>query len=363
MASSSGRPPRSSSAEYRTLRRISAATIVGGITFVVSNMMQDLLNNNVGDQLIMGTLVGGVTLISQLLGEFSQSQDEFGDGLKRIEQSTASRMIEQSSLESDLLNEFLRHAGRLGDRHPDLVRRLAQQEVQRVSRLLRSLGAGEEVYYDGEDREYLLALARGARRSIVATSLVTVDAGGKGFENGLWLTDLGARYLEIQRAAARRGVVIRRIFVFDVPEFASDPNFLRVQKLQREAGVEIRGIDELNTPEHLKDHVSDFIVFDDVLAYETTRASRIAHAIQPVIITTRITQEKHRLDSHRERFEELWRSARPLPDPEATTGSGDPESNGRGGLIGSSKDGFVSTRIDLTAAEQDVPDTGQGIGG
>ncbi|GAB6898779.1 hypothetical protein [Kineosporia succinea] len=360
MSSPTSPPSRPPSAELRTLRRITVAAVVGGATFVASNMLQEVLNNNVGDQLIMAFLVGGVTLISQLLGEFSQAQTEFGDGLKRIERSSASRMIEQSALQSEVLNEFLLHAGRLSTRSPDLINRLAAEEVERVSRLLRTLGAGEEVYYDGEDREYLLALAKSARRSIVATSLVTVDAGGKGFEGGLWLTDLGARYLEIQRAAARRGVAIRRIFVFDAPEFASDPNFLRVQRLQREAGVDIRGIDESNTPERLKDHVSDFIVFDDVLAYETTRASRITNAVQPVIITTRLVQEKHRLDSHRERFEELWRVAGSLPDPDTSLQIAGGR-NHRGHLLGSAKDGFVA-EIDLSGPDEDIPDAGQSVG-
>lgn len=354
-------PTRSDNIEYRTLRRLFIAAVAGTITFITSNLLQDLLENDLSDQLIMGVLVGGVTLISQLLAEFSQTQAEFGQSLERLEESSAGRMIRQSALPSEMLTEFIRRASLLSSRSPDLVQRLAQEEVMRVSGLLRSLSAGQEVYYDGEDREYLLALARSARSSIVATSLVTVDAGGKGFEGGLWLTDLGARYLEIQRAARRRQVRIRRIFVFDAPEFAADPNFMRVQRLQREAGVDIRGIDESNTPEHLKDHVSDFIVFDEVLAYETTRASRITNAVQPVIITTRLVQEKSRLERHRERFEELWEAARALPDIVA------PEQPAPGHLMGTSRDGFLAGRIDLSSSGEadrsgeDVPDPVEGV--
>jgi hypothetical protein len=339
-----------------TIRRIGITALTGVVAFVGSNLLQDPLDVSLGEQFILSIIVGGVTLLSQFLVEFGQRQAVFdrqlGDlaeesqvrlisaieaqtegltrlndsvegfraeteaVLVRLEKNSLWQQMEDSALQTDLLTTLVRRSSRITPATSDLVRDLAQHEVRRVSSLLRELADLDEVFYDGEDREYLLGLAQNASSSIVATSLVTVDAGRRSFEGGLWLNDLGARYLDIQRAAWRRGVGIRRIFVFDAPDFASDPSFVRVRRLQREAGVEIRGLDESSVPEHLKDHIVDVIVFDEVLAYETTRASRITTAVQPAIVTTRIVKETKRVKRSCERFEELWAAAQPLPsDP------------------------------------------------
>jgi hypothetical protein len=64
---------------------------------------------------------------------------------------------------------------------------------------------GGYVAYDGEDRDWLLGLTRHAQSSIDTTSLMAVDASGGGFgEGGLWSSDLGRRYLEVQREAVQR---------------------------------------------------------------------------------------------------------------------------------------------------------------
>jgi hypothetical protein len=341
-------------ADHGTLRKILLTSISGVIAFAVSNLLQDPLNVTLGEQLILSTVVGGVTLLSQFLSDFSQHQTEFGDRLERLEQNSLRQLMETSALQTDLLTRFVRRSSRIDHTTSDLVRDLAHHEVERVSGLMRSLSGGEEVFYDGEDREYLLGLAHNARRSIVATSLVTVDAGGKSFEGGLWLNDLGARYLDIQRAAQRRGVKIRRIFVFDAPSFERDPSFVRVRMLQREAGVEIRGLDESRVPEHLKDHIVDFIVFDDILGYETTRASRITTTVQPAIITTRLVMEKRRVDRSVERFEELWAAAKLLPEDDGIVAPapGPPPDQAP-----------ASGRIGAPTPDEDVPDPVQDIEG
>lgn len=335
---------------------------------------------SLGEQFILSIVVGIVTLLSQFLVDFGQRQAEFGHRLERLEHGPLARLVEfsdqqaevrsqfldafaqhrvelqqrlerleegslmqqmeTSALQTDLLTSLVRRSSRITDSSAELVRDLAQHEVRRVSGLLRSLADLDEVFYDGEDREYLLGLAQNAHDTIVATSLVTVDAGGKSFEGGLWLSDLGARYLDIQRAARRRGVEIRRIFVFDVPDVEHDPSFVRVRRWQREAGIEIRGLDESRVPEHLKDHIVDFTVFDGVLGYETQRASRVTHSVQPAIVTTRIVKEKKRVARSAERFEELWAAAKALPNDEP-----------------------VSPGVSLPAAGEHVPDPVEGVDG
>ncbi len=75
-----------------------------------------------------------------------------------------------------------------------------------MTSFVRQLPGGTEIAYDGEDREWMLGLTAEASRSIDAISLSTVDAGIRGFDGGLWTSDLGTRYLELQHEAIARGV-------------------------------------------------------------------------------------------------------------------------------------------------------------
>ena len=65
----------------------------------------------------------------------------------------------------------------------------------------------------------------------------------RGLDGGLWTSDLGIRYLELQREAITRKVRIRRIFVFENAEMALDEDFLRITQMQRDVGVEVRMLD------------------------------------------------------------------------------------------------------------------------
>jgi hypothetical protein len=297
--------------QARVIRRAVLISFTGLITFVLSNLLQDPLNVSLGDQLILTALVGGITLLSQFLAEFSERLVEFGADLDRRERESNSlrQLMDSSALQTDLLTRFVRRAGRVDATSSELVRDFIHLEVERVSALMRKLSRGEEVFYDGEDREYLLGLAESARTSIVATSLTTVDAGVQNFEGGLWLSDLGVRYLDVQRAASHRGVTIRRIFVFDSPEFQDDASFVWVRRQQLNAGVEIRGLAQSEVPSHLLEHIADFIVFDGAVAYETQRSPRKTTAVQPTVIKTWLVMDKARVQRSIERFEELWEAA------------------------------------------------------
>src|SRR5215472_5506288 len=109
-------------------------------------------------------------------------------------------LLERSGLEPALLTEFLEAAGAAGGAGP-LLRGLARRQIESVTGFLRQLPAGRDIVYDGEDREWLLGLTGEARQSISATSVATADSGERGFDGGLWTSDLGARYLDRQREA------------------------------------------------------------------------------------------------------------------------------------------------------------------
>ena len=143
--------------------------------------------------------------------------------------------------------------------------------------------------YDGEDRDWLLGLTREAEISIDAISLSTVDAGVHGLDGGLWTSDLGIRYLELQREAIARKVRIRRIFVFENEEMARDESFQRITQMQRDVGVEVRMLDHQLIPHWMQSMIFDFIVFDGAISYETTPATTFAVSqTKPGILRTRL---------------------------------------------------------------------------
>ena len=142
----------------------------------------------------------------------------------------------------------------------------------------------------------MLGLTREAEPSINAISLSTVDAGMRGLDGGLWTSDLGMRYLELQREAIARKVRIRRIFVFEHEEMAHDETFLRITQMQRDIGVEVRMLDHQLIPDWMRSMIFDFIVFDGAVSYETTPATTFTSGqTRPGMIRTRLAPMPERV--------------------------------------------------------------------
>jgi hypothetical protein len=224
-----------------------------------------------------------------------------------------SAMMEQSMLDTGLLTEFVETAGRMTNAEVSpLLQRLARREVERVTSFVRQLPAGSVIAYDGEDRDWLLGLTQEAENSIDAISLSTVDAGMRGFDGGLWTSDLGIRYLELQHEAIARRVRIRRIFVFENEDLASDETFLRITQMQRDVGVDVRMLDEQLIPDYLRSMIFDFIVFDGVVSYEITAAATFnAGQTKAAIVRTLLAPMPARVRDLKEKFEQLWTAANP----------------------------------------------------
>lgn len=223
-----------------------------------------------------------------------------------------SAMMDRSTLGPKLLTDFLETASQLDGRVNPLLQRLARREVERVADFVRELPVGGGIVYDGEDRDWLLGLARETQHSINAISLSTVDAGMRGFDGGLWTSDLGTRYVDLQREAIVRGVSIRRIFVFEKEDLARDETFLRITKMQRDIGVEVRMLDYQLIPEWLRSMIFDFIVFDGVVGYETTPATSFtAGHTRPAFVRTLLAPMPARVRDLEKLFEQLWDAANP----------------------------------------------------
>lgn len=223
-----------------------------------------------------------------------------------------SAKIERSSLGPELLAEFLETASQVDGRVNPLLLRVARREVERVTSFARQLQVGGEIGYDGEDREWLLGLTQQAESSIDAISLSTVDAGVLGLDGGLWTSDLGIRYLDDQRKAIGRKVCIRRIFVFEAETMAQDESFQRVARMQRNAGVQVRMLDQKLIPDYLQSMIFDFIIYDGAVSYETIAGTPFtADQPRPGTLRTRLAPELGHVRDLQQRFEQLWRVADP----------------------------------------------------
>lgn len=208
---------------------------------------------------------------------------------------------------------------------PEAALRLARSEIERVAWFVRGLGEGRATYY-GEDQDWLLTLARQARMTIDATSTTHVDggmympAGGArvpGFAGGFWHSALGQRYLSAQRAAANRGVAIRRLFILSLPSSAScasiqpglpedDEELKKICSMQIKAGVKVRILGYARVPDALKSLFYDFAIFDGELCYEVIPAPRLNFSAEPTADKTDLTARTDYVQGRRALFEELW---------------------------------------------------------
>ena len=342
------------------LRRILVTVLIGAPTYLITNSAQNNQLWAVG----LSVFVGGVTLVVHFLVEVDARLDRLEeqqtarlDGVRRqqavrlesLEAQQAARLlavqesqaahtqeirdlvqqsflkinratelfglVEASALRTDAVIQLVQHSTQLGA-EPSLVSRVAQAEIVRTSRFLKELTDGT-ASYEGEDRDWLLALAENTKVSIDATSLNTVDTRGSGLDSSFWKSDLGQRYLEAQRSLVRNGIKIRRVFIVDRPEIASSPDFVNICRRQAEVGIEVRILNAVDFGAPLTATVFDFILFDNVISYETTPAYPINDWSPPGIVHTRLQVQPDVVEDRIERYRDLWQSAKEFEvDPE-----------------------------------------------
>ena len=235
------------------------------------------------------------------------------EGFAKIAKSAERVSVNRRSiLDGAVVTDLVQTASQTDEGVNPLLQRLAQRELERVTAFVRQLPAGSEITYEGEDRDWLLGLTREAERSIDAISLSTVDAGVAGLDGGLWTSDLGIRYVDLQREAIARKVRIRRVFVFENAEIAHDEALQRITQVQRDIGVEVRMLDHWRIPDWMQSMIFDFIVFDGTVTYETTPATAFAVGqTRPGILRTLLAPVPARVRELEERFERLWDAADP----------------------------------------------------
>lgn len=282
------------------VRKILTTAAIGGAAFLISNALQ----SEVLWSISLSIYLSGVALVVQFLAQFEN----------RLKAGTSVfRLIEDSVLLRDPMIQLVKVSTQLDPAAPELIHDFARSEIARVSEFMHGLVVGGDLTYDGEDRDWLLGLTRNVKSAIDTTSMTTAYPGGKGYvDEALWTSDLGMRYLEAQRQAVQRGVRIRRIFVLDRPELATDDDIISICKLQRTYGIAVRILVPANVPSTRRMSLFDFTLFDNAVSYELTAASPFEKGTQTTILSTRLELRPHRVQERIQRFRDLWDSAHDL---------------------------------------------------
>jgi len=305
----------------KVVRKIFITALTGGMAYYFT----DLTNQPQIWAFTASVFIGGITLVVQFLNDFenrlenvevrqaehsAEMRSLIEEGFAKTNEATELfQAVEASALQTDAVTQLVRHSTQIDPDSPPLVYGFAQLQINRMSQFLKELSEGGDVSYDGEDRDWLLGLTMQSRQTVIATSLSTVDAGGENFDGGLWTSDLGLRYLELQREAARRGVTIRRVFIVDRPGQTNETDLLRICRQQKDLGVQVRVLSRSDIPDAL---LFDFVVFDNAIGYEVTPASRVEVSMKPMIVNTHLIRQPERVEERTRRFEDLWASAREL---------------------------------------------------
>ena len=213
--------------------------------------------------------------------------------------------METAALPTETLMNLLRNAIQIDTSAPPLVLELAEAEANRFITFLHELRHGD-VTYEGEDRDWLLALTGIAKSTVDAISMHAVDAGGRHFLD----TDLGRRYMDTQASAVRRGVRIRRIHVLN-PHDPNEDSIREVCARQAQYGIDVRVLNPARQI-HSASSLTDFVVFDEVLSYEATSVQQAPGETDPVIVNTRLIGNANRVHAKVETFANLWAEAVPF---------------------------------------------------
>jgi len=315
------------------LRKIVLTSMVGGLTFPITNLLFD----STTAQFVAAIGAGAVILVVQFLIDFERRlaavedsqreqtgeiQHAVAEGFAKINPATRLyAQLEQAGQQTETIGQLVTAAAAVQGGTSPLLAAFVQVEVARMAHLLRSL-QDEEATYGGEDRDWLLALSRSASRTIDAISLPIVDSGRTLPQGGFWNSDLGRRYLAVQREAVRRGVVVRRVFVLERSEVVNNPILRSVCHSQSTLGIDVRVLYPGDMTNFMRGSLHDFILFDNELSYESVPAQLMDEGADPLILYTRLELRPDRIAEQKELYSQLWAAARPYPAidlPEVTS--------------------------------------------
>jgi hypothetical protein len=303
--------------------KILFTAIAGGLTYLLT----DATGQPQIWQLTMSVFVGGIVLVVQVLidhdksvADLVKSQQEHVVAVemlvdRRFAQVSEATLlyaeVETSRLRRDEMTRLVTSAASI-DPTDIVLRRFADNEIQRLSRLFQGLHNGW-AFYEGEDRDWLLGLTACAHESIDATSLTSFDV-PRGYvdEGQFWLSDLGQRYLALQRRAIiDRGVKIRRLFLLDDVSAEREAQVHELVKPHKAIGAQIRILRQSEMDFLIQPDLYDFILFDGRVSYELRAAYTLGPDSRPLIASVTVIVDG-RVEVRKARFEQLWKDATDL---------------------------------------------------
>lgn len=293
------------------LIKIVVTAIAGGLTYLLTHATDQPQIW----QLTVSTFVAGIILVVQFLIESAEQSRRLLDEVRGISRAAAHLATAEGHVGRGSLTRLVESAGRL-DPLAELQLRFARHQVDDLTNLLDGLRSGR-AEHEGENPDWLLGLTRAAVKSIDATSLTSFDR-HRGFvdEGDFWASDLGLRYLDLQRKAIERGVRVRRLFL--LTEDATDEEQLaRLLAPHQQIGVQT----DILRPDDVhflhQNDLADFILFDGKVSYEFHTARTLRKDVTPLLASVALVVEPRLVKKRQERFEELWnavgRPAVPLP--------------------------------------------------
>jgi hypothetical protein len=303
------------------LRKIGVTVLMGVISFPFTQ----LLFPELAGQIAAAAVFGSVVLMIQFLIEFERRlgrvelglvdavaniRDLVRQGFAKVNDATQLvAQVEIAGLDTVAVTRLVQHAAMISPEASPLVRAFVQLEVNRVSELLRGLTVNEATY-EGEDQDWLLNLTRCAEHTIDAVSIPEVDAAGNIYHS-FWQSHLGRRYMDLQRQAIRRAVRVRRVFVIDRDEVVDDAVLQRICRFQDDSGIEVRLLSSSAVPDEIRGQITDYIVFDDKLSYETTPAPHVDRGDVPLILSSRLELREDKVLDRVVRYKNIWEAATP----------------------------------------------------
>ncbi|MGW7825186.1 DUF6879 family protein [Streptomyces puniciscabiei] len=253
---------------------------------------------------VMSTVLACTALLALYLVDFGKRLDaveEQRQSVAAVGEPTELFSEDRSLPRSDDVTRLARTYARMSERDSELARKFAQEEIAHLASMMESLSNGS-AEFPGENHDWLIALTACASRTVDATSTL--------LDRDFWMTEPALRYLRAQQEAVRRGVRVRRVFVLSRPEERSTTlEELCVQ--QRELGIDARVVVRSQLPWHAQlTPVSEFVVFDGELSYETEPD------IDLVPARTRLVIARNHIRERIDRFNALWQETEPVePEP------------------------------------------------
>jgi hypothetical protein len=85
-----------------------------------------------------------------------------------------------------------------------------------------------------------------------------------------------------------------------------------------DTGIEVRLLYPSAVPRDIRGQITDFILFDDKLSYETTPVPHVDRGEVPMILSSRLELRDDRLSERILRYRNIWESGSPWVDVSST---------------------------------------------